>query len=418
MRRILILLFCLLVFTPAWAQLQVNIPLTGTLGIAQGGTGASTAAGALTNLGAAAAGASISINGVACSLGSSCAIAATSSMPGILWADQTGAHHDGITDDSGVLNQDIATLGAQGGGTVCLTPGETYAISNTVVLGNGTQTANSTVNGVMLVGCNSGGPSYANPSINSASLKWTGTSGGTMVEFLGPSFANGIRGVYLNANGLAATAIKNIQDSNAHFEDLLIESWTGTAIVQTTQCPSFTGVGAGWNTWVNVQVLAPVGSTANGMSFDGCTGSNSDTTQSTYTNMLIGYSGGPGTWGLYFGFADNNVFSDFGVLPAGGVYSQGGDDAVFVQQSGSYSAFPYANTFINWGFSPNPVVGPGGSGGNNFLNFSGTFNAQGNYFWGINGTTIEFSGRGVSVSCGPQAPSASFQVVNGIVTHC
>jgi len=401
---------------PVHAQLVANIPLMGMLGVNQGGTGASTAAGALANLGAAANNASTSVNGVACALGSSCTIpTGGATIPNIVWVDQLGAAHNGTTDDSTVINDAINSFGAAGG-TVCLTPGEIYAIAHGIIIGNGTTTTNSTINGVHLEGCGGGGSGIQNPGETAeAQLKWTGAAGyGPMVYLQGPTSGDGLKNIYLNANGLAATAINNTSGSNSSFENLYIGNWTGIAIENTVQCPT-AGYGAAYNTWRNVEILGASGSNASGLDLEGCPGSNQDSTNSTFINVSMGYSGTTGTYGLKLGFADANVFIASGTIPSA---ISGGAGITFAQVPSPLQQFPYHNIFMGWGFDANGGTGTSGTGGNSFPAYTGAFPGI-TYLNGYD-TTGQwiFPGRGAGVTCGPGAPDSSFEVVNGIVTQC
>jgi len=407
---------------PARAQLVANIPLTGMLGISQGGTGASTAAGALANLGAAANNASTSVNGVACALGSSCTIptGSTATIPNVVWADQTGAHHDGVTDDSGVINTDLASFGTAGG-TVCLTPGETYAIASTVVIGNGSTTAVSTINGVHLEGCGGGAPGDI-AQANAPTLKWTGPAGGAMLAINGPGNGFGIRDVNFNGNGLAANAVYNAGGANSIFSDIYITGWTGVAWTNTVQCPNPAGgLGAGWDTYRGIQAIAPSGTGADGLDLEGCDGSNADATTSTYTNMLWGYSGGTGTFGIRLGFADGNTFTDVGTIPDGGTLGLGGHDIVFVQQASPLQAFPYNNVFNQFGFG-NGASGTSGTGGNFFPAYSLAGAPSFPYVANLSGYNLAgqfvFPGHGAGVSCGPYTPSGTTEFYMGIAVQC
>jgi len=277
-----------------------------------------------------------------------------------LSVDGFGARHDGRSDDSPAINAAIQSIGGHSG-TVCLTPGVTYAIAQTVEVGNGGSAAASTLNGVVLATCDSGGGA----ADNSATLSWTGAAGGTMVRIAGPSQGNGLRSLKLNGGSAAAVAVENDQGSNGAFENLSITLWTGVAILNTTRCPSHTTVGNSWNSWTNIQAIGPAGPSANGMVLDGCPGSGADTTENTFSNMLLGYAGGPGTFGLKVGFADSNIFSNVAMIPAGLVYGKGGSDLVFAQTP-TRPNFPYANLFLNFATSPNAISGVSGVGGNYF----------------------------------------------------
>lgn len=315
--------------------------------------------------------------------------------PGYANVDSYGAIGNGSTDDSAAIQAAATALGAAGG-TVCLTPGKTYAIGSTLSQGNGTTTTASTINGIVFDACGSGG-SQASPH-----LKWIGASNGTMIQNNGLSYGNGIKNLYLDANSLAATAIHQTHNSYGNYENLYITNWTGIVVINDTQCPSTyaNGVGNAWNKWDNVLAIGPASTSAKGFDFEGCTTSSNDTTQNIFSRVLVGYGTGSTSYGFKFAFADNNHFYDVGTINS----SNTGDQIVFAQQSGGFTQFPYGNNFYDFGFDPAGVSGTSGTGGNAFLTYNTAAGGSFPSITNITGTPISNPGGG---------PSLPLSVANG-----
>jgi hypothetical protein len=122
-----------------------------------------------------------------------------------------GAKCDGTTNDSTSIQSAITAAQAAGGGVVVLPTGKTCAIGSTLAV---------TASNVGFV-CPGGGLNVyeINPSVQPTTgcwLKWTGSTGGTMMSFIAPSGSstNGpLQGVFLlgvDFNGNAGTAANGV----------------------------------------------------------------------------------------------------------------------------------------------------------------------------------------------------------------
>lgn len=213
----------------------------------------------------------------------------------------------GISDSTAPIQTAINVVGALGGaGIVDLPMGGTFSISSTLVIGNGTTTANSTINNVFLRAVGSGGP-FTN--INGTRILWNGSVGGTMVEFQGGGVGGGILGsILLDGNNKAATGLYLLHWAAGHFQTVGIKRCTGTYLKLYTQTVPDT-IGGVRDNIFDLYFTDTIPSGAIGLSLDALT-TTSDALQNTFDVIDIPMSGS-GATGIYIGFAD---FNDFRVV--------------------------------------------------------------------------------------------------------
>ena len=140
--------------------------------------------------------------------------------PGAVCAWNYGAKGDGSTDDTAAMQ---AWLNAGGG---ILPPG-TYLISSTLTIGNGTSSALSTIQNVVLEGIGQAGAGAqeigATGIAGTATIKWTGTAGGTMLSINGP-LTNSVANIQLDGNGTAGVGILDTHSVGGGMRNVVIRS--------------------------------------------------------------------------------------------------------------------------------------------------------------------------------------------------
>lgn len=212
-----------------------------------------------------------------------------------------GADPTGAIDATAAIQNAINTVGQ--GGYVFL-PAGTFKISSTIVIGNGTTTVPSSVNGITL---QASGPDPIFSSIQTGTrLLWAGSAGGTMVQFKGAGAGGGILGgMTLDGAGTAACGLDLLHWCSGQFSALDIRRCTGTYLKLRTQTvPDVTG-GCRDNTF-GIYTTDTVPAGAIGLSLDAL----STTTSTEGNNFLVidMPMSGTGATGIFLGFADFNLF--------------------------------------------------------------------------------------------------------------
>jgi hypothetical protein len=140
-----------------------------------------------------------------------------------------GAVGDGVTNDAPAILLAIAAAVAKGGGDIIFEP-KTYAIAAEIAI---------TTPSIHLYG--RGGDKVHTVGTAGAQaateLKWTGSSGGTMISFTSPTgasnqiiFGGGVEDIYLNGDALAGVGIKIRSLWAGRFRDLLIFNCTSAQV--------------------------------------------------------------------------------------------------------------------------------------------------------------------------------------------
>lgn len=135
-----------------------------------------------------------------------------------------GATGDGVADDTAEIQAALTAAGAAGGGDVYLPPG-TYAVSGTLLIGNGAAGVASTYNGVRLVGA---GSAMLDSTRSPTTIKWVGATNydGGVVKIAGRTTGCGVQGVYIDANDKARDGLVIRSNVGGRFEDILIQNFT------------------------------------------------------------------------------------------------------------------------------------------------------------------------------------------------
>jgi hypothetical protein len=111
---------------------------------------------------------------------------------------QLNCTHDGVTDASGCINTALSALSASN--PVLWVPAGTYAVASTLNV--------TAPDGVSIIG--------ADPA--TTQFKWTGSAGGTLVNYNAPAYAR-VNRITFNGNGTAAVAFG--ENSTANFDELI-----------------------------------------------------------------------------------------------------------------------------------------------------------------------------------------------------
>lgn len=277
-----------------------------------------------------------------------------------------GAKGDGVTDDTKAIQAAINAVAAFGGGTVLFPPG-IYLITSTLVIGNGSSAAWSTVHGVILQGA-SPPPGAFTLAGGAAStiLLWGGAASGNpaMVKYQGPLAGWGISNLELNANNVATVwGLQLISASYGYCQDMLI---TGVQTgIHTSTVPQG-ALGGNPNTMHNRYTDVSItlhdqtgGSTAVFLTNDSNSTVTTNTCYELFYNITIGADGHANALiGVDQQVCDSCIFIDLHV--AFGPTVAGGTAALFFDYSVNAN-FPSSNKFF--GVDPNGATASFGTTG-------------------------------------------------------
>lgn len=241
---------------------------------------------------------------------------------GLPYVEDYGAEGDGTTDDAAAFAAGIAAVAALGGGALYCR-GKEYAIGSTIVIGDGSAAAYSTINGVRLVGVgapfqrldNGGGPLED----NGTRLKWIGAAGGQMMRIAGPSRGNDVQNIAFNGNGLAGGGLEVLSNARGEFIGITGSDMQAAATIIKLGVVSAESIGGQTesiacegNLFRGTRLTLTAADTT-GVNLGGYTGSASngwDSVRNRFedTYLLINRDGGVG---VLLGFTDQNTFDDF-----------------------------------------------------------------------------------------------------------
>jgi hypothetical protein len=175
-----------------------------------------------------------------------------------------GAVGNGATDDTASINNAIAAAAAAGGGTVYFPKG-VYKITSTLNVGDGSAAGRSSYHNVRLEG--DGGPTNNGTIAQAVSvLQWQGAASGVMVNVKGPISGTNMANLFFDANATAATCLRTDHMADSAMSNLYCSQPTGEGIIVTAY-PNPTGVvdGANENIWSNLRVVATSGAGVTGV---------------------------------------------------------------------------------------------------------------------------------------------------------
>jgi hypothetical protein len=256
-----------------------------------------------------------------------------------------GATGNGTTDDTLSIQEAINSLGSNGG-NVYIPPGN-YLISSTIQIGNGSNSAPSTINGICLIGVAAGASaSEVTSHGGSVVFTWGGASGGTMVSINGPIYGLGITGITLNCASLAATGILFSHPITSNFESILTENYKGTAYIHTAyQTPTGTVIGSSGCVFSNMHAKEPAAG-GSGIQIGASSGSpgNLDVARCIWTSCEFWRDGtDAATFSIQLAFVDNCTFVESTATPTNGSLGVG----LFVNPPAGNTGFPGTIAFFN-----------------------------------------------------------------------
>ncbi|WP_376956396.1 hypothetical protein ABNQ39_00195 (plasmid) [Azospirillum sp. A26] len=267
-----------------------------------------------------------------------------------------GVKADGTTDDWAALNAALDAIDALGGGFLILPVG-VISVSDTLTIGNGSNSQQSTKHhGIVIVGQGSGtGSEVSNVEISGATrIVYNGTTSTSkaVIQFAGPLHSVGLINVTLDANSKAGIGQLNCHITQGRFDRVVVKNFTSAGYYLTTRTGFPTGVAYGNadNTFQQCYAFGAASSTADGIvltsgvSTATTLAGNPDSARNIFTGGTIFYGGASGSAGCRVSGADNNLLQEVVFLPTGS--NTGGNSFYFTQWPGS-TAFPLENAFIN-----------------------------------------------------------------------
>lgn len=280
-----------------------------------------------------------------------------------------GAKGDGVTDDTLAIQRAINSLPATGG-VVCFPPG-IYRTTDTIFIGNGTDSTASTVNCIRLVGVGGGkAGAWPHDSGFGSVIRYDGGTAKPIIRILGPINSPGVEGIALDGNSRKAShGIWLTSVIAGKFDDVSIKDVATVGIKTDCAVGPFAST---WNTiycefsnlWINIG-SSPY---ATCVLYSGSVGNTADTNLCNMRNVFLLYSGTHGK-GIQLDYADSNYFenincyrngaddgSTYGVLFNGTVFPPYPDQNTFVHFNGPNQATnaaavfgsPNKNFFYSW----------------------------------------------------------------------
>lgn len=295
-----------------------------------------------------------------------------------------GAVGDGSTDDTSAINTAITYIDSLGGGTV-LFPAGTYATSTGITLGNGSNSAPSTIhNKITLKGAGYGSSSgVINQQINGASrILYTGTTSATaaVLTLAGPMYGVCIEDLALDCAAKAGRGLIVNHVTQGTFRRVSARNYTTKGFDLTTRTGFPTGCAFGCADnrfydcygWLDDASLSAATIQGISLSSGVSTGTSLVSQPDSARNVFIGgtfmYGTTATSYGAWLSGADNNSMLEVEFYPYGG--STSGYDVYFNQWAAS-GDFPLENYFANLGMTRgiSGNSGVGSSNGNTFFPF-------------------------------------------------
>lgn len=219
-----------------------------------------------------------------------------------------GALCDNSTDDAAAINSAIANLSVTGGKVSI--PGPSV-VASPIVCGNGTSSVLSTRYGIHLVGTSL--PNFikdgSHPTANASALRFTGSSGQSILTFYGPMIGWGVENLVIDAGGITNTIGLNVYSASMGVTNNLVFKDCKTAYA--TNCYSgLTGytpdISANCDVirGGNIVIHMPNETYAIGMLFDGATDGSASSCFINLDGVRIYPSSTHVNYGIVFKVAD------------------------------------------------------------------------------------------------------------------
>lgn len=272
-----------------------------------------------------------------------------------------GADPTGVSDSYAAINSAIASLSASGG-IVEFPPG-VYLTSDTILIGNGTPTTESTVHGITLKGAGSGvgAGESGTQSDGATSIKCTGGSWANkaLIKVQGVIHNIHLSGLQLNCNYKAYIGVQTVHAYRFTYSDVYVRLWSTIAWDFNTQTgvTSF-AIGCGAGSLYDCGCQEPALTTAHAMKMDGNDTTVLDCARIHLHQGSYNFGSDAAARGLWLRFADNCFF--YGPL----FWTVGSGDQLYLEQA-TNTAYPGGNKF----FPPviTKIGGTSGTGGNLFV---------------------------------------------------
>jgi hypothetical protein len=255
-----------------------------------------------------------------------------------------GADPTGVVDSAAAINAAIAALPTDGG-QVYFPPGD-YRVTTTILIGNGSVSAESTRHGVRLIGAAAAGHAMGWGSVSGVRLMWYGSAGGTVIKVQGPATGCGIEGIQVHckpSTNAAGVGVHLFHAALARLSDVIVYAYNTAGIlvdaVGSAGLPAFVFIGGDDIVFDLVKCVGPNSTAADGLILGPSTEGGVGTDVARVHLRCSSFEGGSATGaGVVLRGCDNIVF-DQCVLA--------GAAAIEVSPPSVGSALPTAITYIN-----------------------------------------------------------------------
>jgi Pectate lyase superfamily protein len=281
-----------------------------------------------------------------------------------------GADPTGATGSTAAIQAAINSLPTGGG--VVFFPSGSYGINATIQIGNGSSSAQSTTQGIYLVGS---GSMSVGPQIF-----WFGaTSSSTaMFSVLGPMQNWGIKNLNINCTGTAGIGIQLIAASNGMVDHVNILNSTAFGLQTLSLATAATGnANTQFNTFNNINFSINNTTNSMGIILDG-NGTNAVTNSSLnlFNNInIVIPSTSTAMNGIYLRDSDTNIFFNISIFGGGSQTNA----MVFDYSGHSGGAWPSNCAFYNYGYPLGPIQ-------SNYANVGAPTGAKPNRFYNVQDT--------------------------------
>ncbi len=290
-----------------------------------------------------------------------------------------GADPTGVADSTTAIQNAINSLPVTGG--TIIFPNGTYKITSTLTIGNGTTSAISTRQGVILKGL--GNSETTGFFINSApanspgvKLFWAGSVGGTIMKLAGPLQGWGLQDIFMDCSSSAAIGLEVLSGLYGNSRDLTISNCTTVGLYSHAVPQNSIGdTNSERNFYQNLFVAVPNVASAQGIDLTGqvpFVNALSNTDFNTFINLgIVLPLTSTQTFGIILKGTDSNEFFNTQIYGGGST-----SIPVNFDYTSGTAGWPASNAF--YGIDPG-----GGVSTTTFLNTGTPSGATPNYIYGL-----------------------------------
>jgi len=261
-----------------------------------------------------------------------------------------GQSHSGpwtIRSATSGIDEAMRQLPVDGG--VVQIPAGSFPIYATVIIGNGTDTARSTINSISIKGRGYGrGADMAFPLTAATMLVWSGVAGGTVMRVRGPIGQVLLEDFMIDGNASAAIGLEIIHSYYSAYKRVNVRNWTTIGIRCVPVDYAFAAMvnGANENHFEQVMANDPAGTSSTAIAFQaGLANLPANSVFAFASNLLTNcYIRCDKGTGLELNYADHNSFIMSTIESANGTA---------LRFKGAGPNFPNSNYFFN-----SAIVGP------------------------------------------------------------